>query len=247
MRAFGKMAVVQAKLYLREPMAVFFTVLFGPALVILLGLIFGNKPEAMFGGLGYLDMSVPGFIGVVIAITSLTTIPITVSTRREMGVLRRYSVTPLKPVTYFLADILTTFVFTLTGCLLSFLTGILVFHTRFDGNLFSVLGGLCLSTIAFFSLGYAVAGLVPNVRAATVFGNIVVIPMNVLSGAMVPIQAMPAGVQKTALFIPLTHVVTLLQGLWFADPWTAHWLEVAVLAGMTVVGMAVVALTFKWE
>jgi len=121
MLGFQKLALVQAKLYLREPMAAFFTLLFGPSLMILLGFIFGNKPDPMLGGLGYLDRSVPGYMAMIVAIVGLTSVPISSSIRRESGVLRRFSMTPLRPLTYFLTDVLVSFVMTLLGILLLFL------------------------------------------------------------------------------------------------------------------------------
>jgi ABC-2 type transport system permease protein len=109
MLGFRKLTLVQAKLYLREPMAAFFTLLFGPSLLILLGFIFGNDPDPMLGGLGYLDRSVSGYMAMIIGIVGLTAVPITSATRREAGVLRRFSATPLRPLTYFLTDVLVPF------------------------------------------------------------------------------------------------------------------------------------------
>ena len=47
--------------------------------------------------------------------------------------------------------------------------------------------------------------------------------------------------------MPLSYVVDLLQGLWFGEPWGQHLIEVAVLLGMLLVGVAVSAKTFRWE
>src|SRR5512136_2131269 len=96
-----KLAFVQAKLYLREPMSAFFTLLFGPSLLLLLGFIFGNEPGPATGGLGYLDQSVSAYMAMIIAIVGFTAVPITTAIRREAGVLRRFSATPLRPLTYF--------------------------------------------------------------------------------------------------------------------------------------------------
>lgn len=58
-----------------------------------------------------------------------------------MGVLRRFSATPLRPLTCFLTDVLVPFVMTLLGVLLLMLVGRVVFHVRFEGNLRSLLAG----------------------------------------------------------------------------------------------------------
>lgn len=247
MYAFVKLAIVQTKLYLREPMAVFFTLLFGPLLLVMMGFIFGNAPQAALNDLSQMDIAVPSYMALIIGITGLTSIPVMLTTRREMGVLRRLSATPLRPLTYFLADVLAPFLVTLASAGLLVLLGFLVYHVRFEGQWLSVAAGTCLCIASFFSLGYALAGILPNARLATVLGNAVIIPMNIFSGALMPIEMMPPGVQQVTTFLPLTHGVALLRGLWFGETWGAHLLEVAVLGGLLVLGMVVVGLTFKWE
>jgi len=63
----------------------------------------------------------------------------------------------------------------------------------------------------------------------------------------IPLQVMPETIRNVARFIPLTYAVKLLQGLWFGEPWGCHWMEVAVLVGIGVVGGAVAARTFRWQ
>ncbi|MGA9398702.1 MAG: ABC transporter permease [Anaerolineaceae bacterium] len=247
MHAFLKLAIVQTKLYLREPMGVFFTLLFGPLMLVMMGFIFGSTPQPILNGLSQLDVSVPTFIALIVGITGLMSIPIGTILRREMGVLRRFSATPLKPITYFLTDILAPFLVTLLGVALLVVMGLLVYQGRFEGNWLNVLAGVCLCTLSFFALGYGLAGLFKSARIYTVLGNVIIIPIAILSGAMVPLEVMPKSIQDISRFDPLAHAVTLLRGLWFGDAWGQHLLEVAVLGGILLLGMLVIALTFKWE
>lgn len=247
MQTLRKLTFVQTKLYLREPMGVFFTILFGPILLILLGFVFGNDPDPLFGGLGQMDVSVPAYAAVIIGITGLTTVPITTTTRRETGVLRRFSATPLRPLTYFLSDLMAPVLMTLAGILLLFLTGKIAYNVRFEGHLISVCAGVCLGILAFFALGYALAGLLPNARAATVVGNVVIIPMMFFSGALVPMEVIPETVQKVSRLLPLTHLVAFLKGLWFGDGWGDHLSSVAMLIGVLVLSIIMVRRTFRWE
>jgi ABC-2 type transport system permease protein len=247
MRALIKLAIVQTKLYLREPIGVFFTLAYGPLLLIMMGFIFGSEPQAILNGLSQLDISVPSYIAMIIGLGGLTAIPIGVTTRRENGVLRRFYATPLRPLTYFLADILAPFVVTLMGAVLLIAVGLLVYHVRFDGNWLSVTGGICFCMLSFFGLGYALSGIFPNTRVAVVVGNVLIIPMVMLSGAMVPLEVMPASVQNIANYVPLTHAVYLLRGLWFGESWGQHMVSVAVLGGVLLISMIVIGLTFKWE
>ncbi len=183
----------------------------------------------------------------IIAIVGLTAVPISSATRRESGVLRRFSATPLRPLTYFLTDVLVPFVMTLLGILFLFLVGMVVFHAQLQGNLFSLLEGISLGAWASFALGYAMVGLIPSARAVVVVGNVVLYPLMIFSGVMVPLEVMPDTVLTISRFLPLTHLVALLRGLWFGEGWGGYLTEVAVLAGIAIVGMAIVARTFRWE
>jgi ABC-2 type transport system permease protein len=247
MTGFWRLSLVQAKLYIREPMAMFFTLLFAPSLFILLGFIFKNTPDPMYGGRGYLDMSVPAYMAVIISIVGLTAVPIGSATRRETGVLRRFSVTPLRPLAYFVTDVLAPFVITLVGILLLFLVGTVIYKVRFEANPFSLLAAVCLGAFAFFSLGYALVGLIPSTRAVVLVGNVVLYPLMLFSGAMVPLEVMPDTVRNISRYLPLTHLVALLRGLWFQKGWSDLLTEVAVLVGVGVVGMLIIARTFRWE
>ena len=122
-----------------------------------------------------------------------------------------------------------------------------MYRVRFEGNLFSLLAGISLGAFAFFALGYALVGLVPSARAVVVIGNVVLYPLMIFSGAMVPLEVMPETVRNVSRYLPLTHLVALLRGLWFGEGWGDFLTEVAVLAGLGIVGTLIVAWTFRWE
>ena len=247
MRALWKLTLVQAKLYLREPIGVFFTLLFAPLMLILFGFIYGNDPVPMFGGRGSMDVSVPGYVGMIIGTVGLMSVPIGTAARREAGVLRRFRATPLRPLTYLITDVLVYFAMTLLGILLLFLVGKIAYDVRVEGDLLSVVAGICLGTFAFLALGYVLAGLAPTARVAQVVGMVIFYPMMFLSGSAIPLEVMPEAVRSVSRFLPLTHVVTLLKGLWFAEGWREHLTEVAVLVGVLVAGIIASAKTFRWE
>ncbi len=247
MRGLTKLIWVQMKLYLREPVATFFTVFFAPLMLLLFGAIYGNKPSPFFGGRGAMDVSVPSYIGMITASVALMGLPIGTAAARESGILRRFRATPLHPLAYMLSDILSYLLMTMLGVLLLILTGKLVFNVRFEGNLLSVLAGFLLGTGAFFALGYLIAGLAPTARVAQTVGMVLFFPMIFLSGATIPWEVLPKGVRAAAQYIPLTHVLRLMKGLWFGEAWGEHLVEVAVLVGCLVVGGIVAARTFRWE
>ena len=99
MKPFVKLTVIELKLFLREPAALFFTLVFPILLLAVFGAIYGNEPSDYFGGHGYVDTVCPAFIGLVIAMTGFTSIPGVVASYRERGVLKRLKASPVKAKT----------------------------------------------------------------------------------------------------------------------------------------------------
>jgi len=247
MRGLAKLTWVQMKLYLREPIGAFFTLFFAPLMLLLFGFIYGNDPIPTFGNRGTMDISVPAYMGLIIATVGLMSVPIATSSRREAGILRRFRATPLHPLIYLVSDVAVYLAMTVLGVLLLIAVGKLAYNVRFEGGLADVLGGLTLASAAFLAAGYLIAGLAPTARVAQVVGMVIFYPMIFLSGATIPLQTMPEAVQNVARFIPLTYTVELLQGLWFGEPWSDHLTEVAVLVGLLVISTFVSARTFRWS
>lgn len=247
MRGLNKLILAQMKLFLREPAATFFTIAFAPMLLLLFGTIYGNKPNPFFGGRGMVDVSVPSYFAIVIISVGFMGIPVATAASREAGVLRRFRVTPLRPSAYFLADIAAYYVMTALGVIGLTVVGKAVYDLKFEGSAFSVWIGFSLSCLAIFALGYLIAGLAPTARGAQAIGMILGFPMMFLGGAAIPLEVLPESVRKVSSFFPLTHVVTLMRGLWAGDGWGQHLLEVGVLCGVLVVGLALSARFFRWE
>lgn len=247
MHAFAKLTFVQFKLFLREPLAFFFTLVFPVLLLLFYGLIWGNEPgSAFFGGpFGYIDTEVPALAAVIIGTVAFMSIPIAVASARERKELRRLRASPLRPSAYFAADVAVYLSVCTLAMVLVIAVGRLAFDLRFAGNWLALMAGFLLCALAFVAFGYLIASVAPNSRAAQVVGQVLFFPMMFLSGATLPLFIMPEGVQKVAEKLPLTFVVTLLQGLWFGRGWdtAAVWLMVAMLG----VGALVSARLFRWE
>lgn len=248
MNALRKLIAVQAKLFFREPAAFFFTLILPAFLLIIFGAIFGNTPDPRFNSkLGYIDAEVPGITAIIIATVALMGIPISTAEEREKQILRRYRATPLSPITYLTATITVYFSMALLGMFVLIAIAKIFFGLRFEGSWLSVFAGFSLSALAFFAVGYVIASLAPTTRVAQVAGQILFFPMMFLSGATFPLQMMPAGVRRVSEFLPLTHVIRFLQGLWAGNSWGTHSTEIVILLVMLIVGAFISSKTFRWE
>ena len=98
MKSLLKLTFIDLKLYLRNYIASFFTLVFPLLMLVLFGSIYGNQPLPMFGGHGTVDITVPGYIAtLVIGTTAFLSLPVDLALQRQLGVLRRMRATPLRP------------------------------------------------------------------------------------------------------------------------------------------------------
>jgi ABC-2 type transport system permease protein len=247
MKSLLKLTWTEAKLFLREPQALFFTLVFPLLLLFVYGGIYGNEPKAMFGGFGSVDISVPSYTAMIIATSGLISISVIIATYREAKILRRFKATPLSPLVLLAADVIVIFLMTTLGMMLLIVVAKLVFGLRFSGDALSFGIAFVISCISFFSLGFILCGVIRTARTAQILSMALFFPMILLCGATIPLETMPETIQSYARFLPLTYVVKLLKGFWFGNTWAQHQTEVLVLAGMFVVGLLVTAKTFRWE
>lgn len=246
MRSLYKLTWVELKLFLREPMAAFFTLAFPLMMLFLFGGIYGNKPSSLFGGYGAVDVSVPSYTAMIIG-SGLLSIGISIATYRETGVLKRLKATPIRPQTILGSQVAVIYLMTALGMVLLIVAGQAVYGLRFGGGLLSMLAAFTLSAMSIFAIGFVLASLAPTARVAQVAGMVIFYPMIFLSGATIPRETLPEAVRQYSQVLPLTHVVTLLRGLWAGGAWGDYSKEVIILVVLGVLAVAVSAKSFRWE
>lgn len=248
MRGLIVLCRVQALLFLREPAAFFFTLVFPCLLLVIFGAVFGNEPMTAWGlEVGYIDTQVPALAAIILGSVGLIGIPSATATARENRVLRRYRATPVSPLTLISADVLVNFSMSLLGMTGLVLLGKVLFGLRFSGSWPLVISIFTFSAFAFFALGYLVASLSPTARVAQTVGMAAFFPLMFLSGAAMPHQIMPENVLRIAYALPLTHVVKLLQTGWLGEPLAGRAAEILWLGGILVLGTAISVKFFRWE
>lgn len=240
-----KMTKTELRLFLRDPMAAFFTLLFPLMMLFLFGSIFGNEPDPDLGGRGQVDVSVPGYIGVIIATTALMGLPINLASYRAGGVLRRFRATPLRPSVVLGSQVAVGALFTTLGSALLVVAGRIFFRLQLPDEPAAVLGAFFLSAASIYAFGFILASILSNARTAQSVGMVVLFPMMFLSGAALPRPLLSETIQDVAQALPLTHVVTLLDDAWSGAGWNTA--AAVVLVGVMVCGVILSACLFRWE
>lgn len=233
MRGFAPLTRALALSQLREPVGFFFLVIFSPALLLLLGAIFGNEPAPEFGGRGPVDNMVPGIMIMSLLIIGATVIPQTQALLRTSGALTRLRMTPLNPATYMASDMTVNFAIGIIGPIITLIVALLVFGVNAPQNPLALLGAITLVMVSMLALGYVLAAAVPSVGAANGVGNILMILLMITSGAFIPVASLPPATQRIFEFSPSFHMSRLVQASWEGAAWPG--VSVAVVAGLAVV------------
>jgi ABC-2 type transport system permease protein len=238
MRGLWQLTWLELKIFAREPLGVFGSVGVPLILFLLLGRFAGRGlPAAEASVLVAMLMSVGGVL-------SLVTI---ISIYREGGILKRLRATPLRPHTILSAHVLVKILLTVAPLLLMVLAGRRYFPGDRHVPIVNVTLAFGIATLSILSIGFVIASVVPTARFAQPLGSVVLYPMLAVSGAFLPLEAMPPLVRSVAGFLPLTYAVSLLRGMWRGDAWSSHSVDVAVLAAVFVVCVAVSSRVFRWE
>ena len=138
---------------------------------------------------------------------------ITMVQEREENILRRFKVTPAGALPILLA--------VLTSGLVAYLplVAVIVGLTHFwlgvplpprlgEVAVFSAVG-----LLAFRGMGVLIACVVRSVQESSAIINVVYLPMLMLSGAMLPLQILPAALQTLTVFLPSYYLFTGMQSM----------------------------------
>lgn len=241
-----KLCALELKLYLREPSAFFFTVVFPLLLMLLFGSIWGNDP---FPGetFGYIDAFTSSFIGIVILTAATMNLTINLSTYREKGILKRFRATPVSPVSFLAGEFLAILAISLLGVFLLLIAGVVLFNMHFRGNILEGVAAFLISSFGIAGLGFIPASLARSARSGTVISNSLYFPMLFLSGAALPRQMLPGFLKTASEILPLTHAIRMMQGIWLGESLWNFKVEIAVLGGILLAGTFVATRLFRWD
>src|SRR5579872_1435089 len=192
------------KLALRNRAFIFFILVFPMALLFLyLGLVGRHRVEA-----------VPYLLASVLALTvmgSFWGLSIQLVTFREQGILRRFRVAPVGAGSLLASSILSNYILTLPTVAIEFEVARRIFHMREWGNLAGVFFLITLGIVTFAALGLIIASVTNSTQETQVINQILWSAFLFLSGATLPLPMLPVWIQRFALFLPATYLVTGLE------------------------------------
>ncbi len=246
MNTFAKLTRTELRLFLREPLAVFFGIAFPAILVIVLGSVPSfRRPDKDIGGLRVIDLYATISIALTLAMLGLQLRPTVLAGYRERGVLRRMSTTPVPPALLLAAQLLSGLLTAVAAVALLLAVARIAFSVPLPRQFAGFLIAFLLSAAALFTLGLLVAALAPSGKAGNAIGVILFFPVMFFAGLWVPREALPAALNRIGDFTPLgageQAMHDALVGSW------PHAGQLLVLAGYVLVCGLAAARLFRWE
>ena len=245
LRGLLQLTWLEIKIFMREPLGAIGTIVIPVVVFLLMGRGMGRATSPQAGL--FLRSGLPVLVSILIATSAVLSLVTIISIYREGGILKRLRATPLRPQTILTAHVLVKLLLTAITLTLMVLAGRRYYPVGVEVPIVSFTLALLVSTLAILSMGFVIASVVPTARFAQPIGAVLFYPMIALSGLFTPVEALPQGLRLLARLLPMTYVVSLLQGILAGASWWAHLGDVAALALVFAVCTAVSAKIFLWE
>ena len=245
MKRFLKLYVIEQKLALRSGDMLIFGVAMPVGIMILINMIAGSKQAVE--GFTYLQSSFASLIAVGICAAAFMGIPLTIADYRDKKILKHFFTTPCSPVWILGSDMLCGGVTALLSPVSVALVSVVFLGYEMMGNILAFIGSWLLTLVSMFSIGLLMASLCRTIKSVNAVTSLVYFPMLFLSGATIPYELFPSGLQKVANFLPLTQGIKLMKAVSMGIELENVWKIVLLLVGITAVSTVISVKTFRWE
>jgi ABC-2 type transport system permease protein len=235
------LTMIRMRLAMRNRAFLFFS------LITPLAFLFGYGALSRRFGPG----AMPYLLAMVLALTimgSFWGLSVQLVTFREQGILRRFRVTPVGASALLASSLISNYFLTLPTLVIEFYLSRSLFHMAGLGNLLSVFTLVTIGTVTFASLGLIVASVTNTMQETQIINQIIWFVFLFISGATIPFPKLPVMVQRFAVFLPATYLVSGLQRAMVDHAnLTELGAYLASLIGCAVIAFVVAAQLFRWE
>ncbi|MFJ7490013.1 ABC transporter permease [Streptomyces sp. NPDC097727] len=236
----------ETRLFLREPAALFWIVVFPTGLLTILGLIpsFREHTDDL-GGRRVIDLYVPVSVLLAMIMAGIGAMPPVLTGYRERGILRRMSTTPVPPSALLTAQIALHGAAALGSAALAMAVGRIAFGVALPGQPVGYVLALLLSTMSVLTLGALLCALSRTTKASAAISSVVNIVMMFTAGVWIPVQSMPDTLRNIVRFSPFGAASEALDRA--ASGGWPGFTQLGVLALWTALVTLLATRLFRWE
>lgn len=240
----------EQKSFWRNPASAFFAFLFPIIFLVVFATLFRNSRNTIGSvSVAYNDYYIPALTAFGVIGACFTNLAITVSFRRDTGMLKRLRGTPLPPWAFVLGMVGSSVIISVLLTAITVGFGIGVYGVHVPQHIGAVLVTLAVGAMVFCVLGLAMTVFIPNADASPAIVNAVLLPLVFISGTFFPVD--PTSIlARIATYFPVRHFIAAMYGGF--DP--AHLSDTGfsgddllIMAAWGLGALFVAVRGFRWE
>lgn len=240
LRGLGPLTRAYLRQSFRSRAAIIWNVVMPMFWLFLYGFIFARDSDV--------SLYMPGLFSITVISGAFFGASYLMVSERETGILRRYRVTPVSPLTLVLANGIRAVATMSVSLTLQASVGWLVFRYQINGSLLLTALVMLIGAVAFVPLGLFVGSVAQDMRTAPGINNLVVLPMIFSTGAAVPFFMLPDWIQLIGRMLPSSYLVEALHGVMLRNEGPAQLAgPLLVLLSTAVIGALANSWVFRWE
>ena len=247
---------LELRLFVRDPGQIVFSFAYPIVMLLIFTSVFGDDEVAP--GVGFHQYFLAGIAATGIMLTSFQAVGTAITEERDRGDLGRLQVLGTPPSAYALGKAGQVLVTTAVQLALLLTVAALVYDVPLptDASRWLTFGWITLlGALAGTVLGIAVSAFVGSARSAGAGIPAIAIVLQFISGVFFVYSELPAVMQQVAAFFPLKWMTQGIRSVFLPEAAAAaepagsweHGMTAAVLAAWVIIGVVVVARTFRWR
>ena len=198
-------------------------------------------------GSRYIDFLIPGLLGMNLMNSGMWGIGFALVDMRQRKLLKRYVATPMRRGDFLLAIMTSRLLLMVIEIGLLLVFGVLFFHMRVLGSVWSIsaIGGL--GSLTFGGVGLLTASRAQKIESISGLINLVMMPMWIFSGVFFSYERFPAVIHPLIKALPLTALndalrASILEG----TPLFQQWPRLLILALWGGISFVLALKWFRW-
>jgi ABC-2 type transport system permease protein len=198
-------------------------------------------------GSRYIDFLIPGLLGMNLMNSGMWGIGFALVDMRQRKLLKRFVGTPMRRSDFLLALMSSRLVLMIIEIGLLLTLGVLVFHMKVLGSVFSILLLGSAGAMCFGGVGLLTASRAQKIESVSGLMNLVMMPMWIFSGVFFSYERFPAVIQPLIKVLPLTALndalrASILEGM----PLIQQWPQLLVMAFWGGISFVLALRWFRW-
>jgi ABC-2 type transport system permease protein len=159
-------------------------------------------------GFSYVDFIFPGMIIIAIFFTGLFGVSQELAWYREGKILKRFQLTPISPLNFFISYFLSRFYFFILQILALSFVGKVIYKSSVNPFSFYFIFYVFLTMLTISTFGFFISALAKNTNSANIIGQILNFPLQFLGGIYFPVNDVPWFIKWIVIINPITYLAS---------------------------------------